>query len=109
NAYNAELHDIYADNVRISQDTIDMGAFEVNAVVYVALDAPPGGDGNSWATAINNLNDGIQAAGTGVLQRDIWIKEGAYYPDRKVNGTVGNSRENTFYLNYALKIYGGFA
>jgi predicted outer membrane repeat protein len=112
NAYNNEPYDIYGNNVRVSQDVIDMGAFEVNSVLYVAADAPAGGDGNSWATALNNLNDAITAAGSvTLLQKDIWVKEGTYRPDRLPgsNTVTPGNRDNSFYLNRALKIYGGFA
>jgi hypothetical protein len=113
NSYNSELYDIYGGNYRIRQDVIDIGAFETDFIVYVAADAPAGGDGTSWATAFNNLNDGLSAAGTGVLQKDVWVKKGTYRPDRvgwplNAPPTPGN-RENTFRLYYTLKIYGGFA
>ena len=52
NSYNTEPFDI-GNNVRISQNVIDMGAYELSEVVYVAADAPAGGNGNSWATAFN--------------------------------------------------------
>ncbi len=111
NDYNTEIYDIYGNNYRIKQDVIDMGAFETDFVVYVAADAPAGGDGTSWARAFNNLNDGISAAGSGVLQKDVWVKQGTYRPDRAMgsNTITPNNRENTFFLNYTLKIYGGFA
>lgn len=110
NAHNGEPYDISGYNVRVSQDIIDMGAYETNSVVYVAADAAGGGDGHTWATAFNNLNDGILAAGTGQMQRDIWVKQGIYRPDRTgAGGPTPGSRTNTFFLNYNLKIYGGFA
>ncbi|MBX2903472.1 MAG: T9SS type A sorting domain-containing protein [Chitinophagales bacterium] len=93
---------------RVVQDTIDMGAYEINPIVYVAADAPNGGDGNSWATAFNNLNDAIASAFNGFYLKDIWIKQGTYYPDRAANGT-NQGRFNTFYLGYSNKLYGGFA
>src|SRR5690606_23595487 len=82
NSYNSELYDIYGGNYRIRQDVIDIGAFETDFIVYVAADAAPGGDGTSWESAFNNLNDGITAAGTGALQKDVWVKAGTYRPDR---------------------------
>nr|WP_295927840.1 choice-of-anchor Q domain-containing protein [uncultured Dyadobacter sp.] len=110
NAHNSEPYDISGYNVRISQNIVDMGAYETNSVVYVAADAPAGGDGHTWGTALNNLNEGILAAGTGQMQRDIWVKEGIYRPDRTGAGApTPGSRTNTFFLNYNLKIYGGFA
>ncbi len=110
NSHNTEPFDI-SGKERISQGTIDMGAFEVNPVVYVAADAGPGGDGESWATAFNNLNEGIKAAGTGANQKDVWVKAGTYRPDRLPgsNTVTANNRENSFYVSFALKIYGGFS
>ena len=107
NDYNTELSD-YAGHARISQDTIDIGAYEVTTVLYVARDAPDGGDGTTWATAFNNLNDAIDASTFGFVQREIWIKEGTYRPDRNANKVPGG-RANTFYINYGLQVYGGFA
>lgn len=88
-----------------------MGAYETNSVVYVAADAPTGGDGNTWATAFNNLHEGIKEAGVGVMQRDVWIKEGIYRTDpiTSTSTPTTNNRQNSFNLNYTLKIYGGFA
>lgn len=111
NDYNTEVYDIYGNNYRVIQDVIDMGAFEVDNLLYVAGDAPTGGGGKSWATAFNNLNDAITAAGIGADQKDIWVKAGVYHPDRvSSNSPVTlNNRENTFSINHSLKIYGGFA
>ncbi len=110
NSHNTEPFDISGKG-RISQGTIDMGAYEVNPVIYVAADASPGGDGESWATAFNNLHDGIATAGTGENTKEVWVKAGTYRPDR-VSGsntpTPGN-RENSFSVRNYLKIYGGFA
>jgi hypothetical protein len=44
NSHNTLPNDVYG-NPRIEQGTIDMGAVEVNPIVYVAADAAAGGDG----------------------------------------------------------------
>ncbi|MCE6991159.1 choice-of-anchor Q domain-containing protein [Dyadobacter sp. CY323] len=111
NDYNGEPYDATGFHVRVSQDVIDMGAYETNSVVYVAADAANGGDGSTWAAAMNNLNEAIEVAGTGSMQRDIWIKEGIYRPDRvaSINNTpTPGNRENTFNIRTS-KVYGGFA
>ena len=107
NSYNPEPYDLNG-NKRIQMEVIDMGAYETESpMIFVAADAPAGGDGSSWATAYNNLNDGIAAAGT----KDIWVKEGTYRPDRVPgsNTVTGNNRDNSFFINHSVKIYGGFA
>jgi hypothetical protein len=93
---------------RVLQDTVDIGAYESNPVVYVAWDAPVGGNGQSWATAYNNLQDGLDNAGLSGYQKDVWIKAGTYKPTRATNGTDGG-RFNTFFVRASNGIYGGFA
>lgn len=104
--YNSEPYDIIG-NVRVKQDTIDIGAYEVSPVVYVAWDAPAGGDGESWATAYNNFSDGLSAS-IGTYLKDVWVKSGTYRPDRATNG-ANKGRENTFSIPSSIKVYGGFA
>lgn len=107
NAYNHELYDI-ANNARVSRGAIDMGAYELSEVLYVAADAPAGRDGNTWASAMNNLNSAITEAA--ITQKDIWVKEGTYVPDRipGSNTVTPNNRENSFSIGN-LAMYGGFA
>ncbi|MCW5908757.1 MAG: T9SS type A sorting domain-containing protein [Chitinophagales bacterium] len=93
---------------RVVQDTIDMGAYELNPIVFVAADAANGGDGNTWATAFNNLSDGLSAAFGGYYVKEVWIKAGTYRPDRGTNGT-NQGRFNTFHVLGSTKLYGGFA
>jgi len=107
-AYNTEPIDIN-QGIRVVQDTIDMGAYECSPLVYVAWDAPNGGNGQSWATAYNSLQDGLDDAffSSGFL-KDVWVKEGTYYPSRDLNGN-SNGRFNTFYVKGSNAVYGGFA
>lgn len=69
------------------------------ATVHVDDDAAPGGNGSSWATAFNDLQDAL-AAGADT----IWVAEGIYHPV----GPNGD-RAATFSLRNRLHIYGGFA
>ena len=73
-------------------------------VLYVDQSAPPGGDGLSWATAFQDLQDGLaaHAAQPGVFTQ-IWVAEGVYVPDR---GT--GDRTATFLLNAGPSLVGGF-
>ena len=107
NSYNNQALDL-AGNVRVAQDTIDMGVYESSPVVYVAGDAPGGGNGTSWATAYNDLQTGLNDAGTSAYPKDVWTKTGAYYPN---TGTDGNNdgRYNTFFIHGSNGVFGGFA
>ena len=93
---------------RVLQDTVDIGVYESNPVVYVAWDAPNGGNGQSWATAFNNLQDGLDNAGLSGYQKDVWIKAGTYKPTRATNG-VNAGRFNTFFVRASNGVFGGFA
>lgn len=105
-SFNKEAVDLNG-KIRVQQDTIDIGAYECNPIVYVAWDAPDGGDGQSWATAYNNLNEGLNDALYGPFLQDVWVKRGTYHPDRDEAGT-SNGRFNTFYIRNAIAVYGGF-
>ncbi|MBK8271025.1 MAG: hypothetical protein IPK83_23020 [Planctomycetes bacterium] len=72
--------------------------------VYVNSAAAPGGDGATWATALDDLQDGIGlAARARGAVTEVWVAAGDYYPDR---GT-GN-RYASFRLINGVTIYGGF-
>lgn len=70
---------------------------------YVDADAPPGGDGLSWATAFDSLDQAL-----GVIQTDdrIWLAEGTYAPT--VELVPGDPRSATFYFPAGVWLYGGF-
>lgn len=44
-------------------------------IIYVDPDAPPGGDGLSWATAVNTIDEGVNRA---VRIGEVWVKGGTY-------------------------------
>jgi len=46
------------------------------ATVYVDKDAPPGGDGNSWGTAYQTIQAGIDDADA--LDEEVWVAAGTY-------------------------------
>ncbi len=100
---------------RLSGPSVDMGAYEYQEagveypvpsyVLAVRQDAPAGGDGTSWDTAFNSLQDALAAADAGIS--DIWVAAGTYYPDRGKLVTAGD-RTATFQLRANLNILGGF-
>lgn len=106
-------------NARIQVSTVDIGAYEENtgstgtpvpplpSNYFVDADAPSGGDGLSWATAFDNLQDALSAAcGCGTV--DIWVADGTYYPDEGT-GQLDDNSNSTFTLCNNVGIYGGFS
>ena len=62
-----------------------IGASSVPALgttVFVDADADPGGNGLSWPTAFEYLQDALELASDPENQVDqIWVAEGTYFPD----------------------------
>ena len=77
----------------------------VPAVIFVDESALPGGDGTSWATAFQDLQDAIAlaecAGGTAV---EIRVGQGTYKPDRG-----SGDRDASFVLRSNLTVRGGYA
>ncbi len=61
---------------------------------YVDGDMQPGGDGRSWATAFNTIEEALDAA---LPEDEIWVKEGDYL------------LEATVAIDKTLSLFGGFA
>lgn len=68
----------------------------VPAPKYVKASAPSGGDGSSWSTAHNNLDDALLNQLHG---GEIWVAQGTYTPSNLITG---------FLITKPLKLYGGF-
>src|SRR3982750_1313077 len=49
----------------------------VSPAIHVDSDAPDGGDGASWASALNDLHAAVDVARSG---DEIWVAEGTYRP-----------------------------
>ncbi|TCS84690.1 putative Ig domain-containing protein [Anseongella ginsenosidimutans] len=91
---------------------------DANNVFYVDSAAAPGGDGSSWATAVNQLSDALTAAAqfhsvNPDILYQIWVTEGTYYPQYAPANTTstGNpvtDRDKTFFLPHQTNIIGGF-
>lgn len=66
-------------------------------------------DGSSWANSYNNLQQAIDDAKTKV-NPEIWVAEGTYLPSKDISGQANaNPRKHTFFIDFNVKIYGGFA
>jgi hypothetical protein len=92
-------------------DTDGDGVGDACENYHVDDDAPPGGDGVTWATAFSNLQDALAAAATppvGFLVVDIWVADGMYRPDQGGNQTPGDPTA-TFHLVDDVRVLGGFA
>ena len=91
---------------------VDMAGFNMSlqvqagasADLYVDDDAPDGGDGRSWSTAFNDLQDALALAAAGMAVQEIWVARGVYRPDR---GT--GDRSTSFELVSGVAVRGGFA
>ena len=86
----------------------------LSITLFVDGDAAPGGNGLTWDTAYNDLQDALMQAT--VLNGDtdeandieaIWIAEGTYYPSDRLQ--QNNNRFDTFELVDGVTLYGGFA
>lgn len=76
-------------------------------VIYVDDDAQPNGDGTSWTSAYNYLQDALSAASSGY---EIRVAQGTYIPDRNSADPNGSGDRNaTFQLKNGVAIIGGYA
>ncbi|MFQ5422479.1 MAG: dockerin type I domain-containing protein [Phycisphaerae bacterium] len=71
---------------------------------YVDADAMGAGDGTSWASAFNALQDAFAAA---VYDDEIWVAAGTYKPDEGVMQTLGDMAA-AFWLRNGVAVYGHF-
>jgi predicted outer membrane repeat protein len=84
----------------------------VNAqtIVYVDNDAEPGGDGITWDTAYQFLQEALAHAGSMGLVDEIRVAQGTYRPDRDVDNPKGSGdREATFQPLNGVSLLGGYA
>ncbi|MFT7485061.1 MAG: hypothetical protein ACI9F9_000907, partial [Candidatus Paceibacteria bacterium] len=71
--------------------------------LHVDVDALAGGNGHSWGSALNDLQEALNLHRLHPLEvRDIWVAEGVYYP------TSGLDVEASFRPGAGAIIYGGF-
>jgi hypothetical protein len=84
----------------------DMGAYEFQGLmpppapltVFVRADAPPGGDGLSWTTALSNVTDALATPGV----REIRVAAGTYTPD-------ADEPRASLEIQCQISLLGGFA
>jgi|GEM_PF-1742753 len=81
--------------------------------LHVDQSASPAGDGASWASAFDNLQDALNVARdltevAGLAEVSIWVAAGVYHPDHGAAETAGD-RDAAFLLGNGIAIYGGFA
>ncbi len=94
-------------NPRIFNTTVDMGAYEYQAMplparLYVNASATGANTGLSWADAFTDLQSALSYTPTTCL-REIWVAKGTYYPT-----TSTTNRNASFVMKNNLAIYGGF-
>jgi predicted outer membrane repeat protein len=88
------------------------GSAFAGTVVHVDDDAPPGGDGSSWAAAFNDLQDALAASHPGSGVGQIWVAAGTYWPferDCDPLAMPDDIRDYSFHMINGVAIYGGFA
>jgi hypothetical protein len=79
--------------------------FEIDSnIIYVNQKSPDGGNGRSWHTAYNNLQDAMDNA---VKGNELWVASGTYIPTSKIDGS--SKRHKSFQLKNGVALYGGFA
>lgn len=79
-------------------------------IIYVKEDATGNGDGTSWTDAYPTLHEGLAEASTCGDSVQIWLANGVYKPTLNAFGFVPNNpRLATFFINFDVEIYGGFA
>ncbi len=66
-------------------------------VIYVSASAPAGGNGSSWAAAMNDLQAALTAAQPG---DEVWVAQGVYKPH-------ASDRSISFNLKNGVAVYGG--
>jgi hypothetical protein len=71
---------------------------------YVDDDAPAGGDGSSWASAFDSLQEALDAAAA--FDR-IWVATGSYAPEARLDPS--DPRSATFWIPPGVILLGGFA
>jgi len=79
-------------------------------VCFVDAAAPPGGDGSTWPTAYQFLQDALQHAADGGVVGEIHVAQGVYRPDCTAEIPEGTGdRLAAFELLPGLVIAGGYA
>lgn len=86
---------------RASVNPLD-DACPTGTILYVKANASPGGNGASWATAFQDLQEALSAVDGCPGIAEIWVAAGIYKP------TSGTDRTIYFVMRAGVAIYGGF-
>ncbi|MEC8333684.1 MAG: hypothetical protein VXZ83_06115 [Verrucomicrobiota bacterium] len=92
--------------LRIYLMTLMLGISASADIFYVNSNATAGGDGSSWETAYNDLQDALAMTVWGRGDQ-VWIAQGTYLPI-EFNSQEQDSRLATFYIKDEVALYGGF-
>jgi predicted lipoprotein with Yx(FWY)xxD motif len=84
---------------------LSFSALQAN-IIYVNSNATAGGNGTSWETAYNDLQDALAMTVSGRGDQ-VWIAQGTYYPI-DINNQAEFDRTATFYIKDQVALYGGF-
>ena len=76
-------------------------------VYHVDKSAPPGGDGSSWSSAFQYLQDALDQTIHG-RSDEVWIVSGTYYPDEG-SSVLENDITASFIIKDTVSLYGGFS
>ena len=111
----------YVDGIALATngDILDFNIFTQAATsscggatrLYVRHNASGANNGTSWANAYTSLQSALDyAAGCSNIQ-EIWVSAGTYKPskDKTGNASPSNQAHKTFYIDFPIAIYGGFA
>ena len=75
-------------------------------IIYVNANAAAGGDGASWESAFQDLQDALDLTVSGEGDQ-VWIAAGVYYPDKGQNVQL-KDYSATFIIKNQVALFGGF-
>lgn len=89
---------------------LGMSSYTYGQRCYVDSSIAVSGSGASWSTAYKTLQEALSFVGSSSTVKEIWIRQGTYYPSAAYAGCSGcTSRDYTFQIPNGVKVYGGFA
>ena len=77
------------------------------SIIYVDDDADPNGDGLTWGTAYDDLQDALSTAQSDPNITEIHVADGTYIPSAQTD--PNDVRTATFSLLSGVALYGGYA